>query len=63
MEQEPVEFVAKSESEIVSAYTQGSFTTIPSAKVVFLRRCFLWQLIRFIMINIRMTIMILKSHK
>ncbi|EHQ04755.1 MAG: hypothetical protein F9K24_20925 [Leptonema illini] len=60
---EPTEFIPKSEKDIVNAYTQGSFTTIPSEKVVFLRRFFPWQLFRFLMINIRMTIMILKSHK
>ena len=63
MSQEPTEFIPKSEKDIVNAYTQGSFTTIPSEKVVFLRRFFPWQLFRFLMINIRMTIMILKSHK
>lgn len=60
---EPTEFIPKSEKDIVGAYTQGSYTAIPSKMVRFMRQCPLWQLIRFIIINIRMTFMILKSHK
>jgi hypothetical protein len=63
MSKEPAEFIPKPEKEIVNAYTPGSFTTVPTAKVRFFRQCILWQLIRFLMINLRMTIMILKSHK
>lgn len=34
----------------------------PTPFVLFLRTCILWQFFRFIVINIRMTFMILKSH-
>jgi hypothetical protein len=35
----------------------------PSPFTLYLRRCVPWQLLRFIFINLRMTVMILKSHK
>lgn len=57
------EVIARNETEIVDAYTQASFTMIPSRSVVFYRRFLPWQIIRFIIINIRMTIMIAMSHK
>lgn len=34
----------------------------PTALSLFFRAFFLWQLFRFILINIRMTFMIVKSH-
>jgi len=34
----------------------------PTPWVLFWRRFFLYQLIRFVIINVRMTVMILKSH-
>lgn len=56
------EIQIKSEAGIVHAYTQGSFTTLPSKRVRFFRRFLPWQIIRFVFINIRMAIMIFKSH-
>lgn len=61
--QNETEVIALSESEIVDAYTQGSFTMIPSRKIVFFRKFLPWQLFRFIIVNIKMTVMIAKSHK
>jgi len=46
----------------VKPYTQNSFTPIPSAFTKFRRTCVIWQFFRFIVINIKMTILILKSH-
>jgi len=43
-------------------YTPQSGTMIPLGFRKFLRTCVLWQLIRFIAINLRMTAIILKSH-
>ena len=34
----------------------------PTAVTLYLRHFFPWQVLRFILINIRMTFMILKSH-
>lgn len=34
----------------------------PTKMTLFLRSCLLWQLMRFIIINLKMTVMILKSH-
>ena len=48
--------------EHVEPYTPQAATVIPGGLVKFLRTCVLWQLIRFIVINIRMTRLILKSH-
>jgi hypothetical protein len=34
----------------------------PTRFTLYLRRCLPWQLWRFIIINLRMTVMIIKSH-
>ncbi len=34
----------------------------PTKITLFLRSCLLWQVFRFIIINLKMTVMILKSH-
>jgi len=46
----------------IKPYEQNSYTPIPSDFTVFMRTCFIWQLIQFVVINIKMTILILKSH-
>jgi len=46
----------------IDPYTPQSGTMVPLGFQKFLRTCVLWQLIRFIAINIKMTILILKSH-
>ncbi len=46
----------------IEPYTAQSGTMVPLGMQKFLRTCVLWQIIRFIAINIRMTILILKSH-
>ena len=46
----------------VEPYTPHASTVIPDSFVKFMRTCVLWQLVRFIVINIRMTKLILKSH-
>jgi len=43
-------------------YTSQFATMIPLGTQKFLRTCVLWQLVRFVAINIRMTVLILKSH-
>lgn len=46
----------------VQPYSAQFGTMIPMGTQKFLRTCVLYQLIRFVAINIRMTILILKSH-
>lgn len=43
-------------------YEQDYFTSLPSRRIRFLRTCILWQLVRFVFINLRMILMIRKSH-
>ena len=46
----------------IEPYTPEFETMVPTGVVKFLRTCVLWQIVRFIAINIKMTIVILKSH-
>jgi len=46
----------------IKPYSPQFGTMIPLSGQKFLRTCVLWQIVRFIAINIRMTILILKSH-
>ncbi|MGC8615668.1 MAG: hypothetical protein ACP5GK_08450 [Desulfurella sp.] len=44
-------------------YQQAFFASKPTKFTKFLRTCVVWQLVKFIIINIKMTLMLLKSHK
>ncbi len=46
----------------VEPYTPQFGTMIPSSSQKFMRTCVIWQIVRFIAINIKMTVLILKSH-
>jgi hypothetical protein len=46
----------------VEPYSPQYGTMIPLGTQKFLRTCVLWQLVRFVAINIKMTVLILKSH-
>jgi hypothetical protein len=46
----------------IEPYTSQFATMIPLGTQKFMRTCVIYQLYRFIAINIRMTILILKSH-
>ena len=46
----------------VTPYSPQFGTMIPSSGQKFMRTCLLWQAIRFIAINIKMTVLIVKSH-
>lgn len=46
----------------IKAYTPQSGTMIPGSFQKFLRTCVIYQLVRFIAINIKMTVLIVKSH-
>ena len=42
---------------------EPSFTTmVPTGFVKFMRTCLIWQFIRFIVINIKMLVVVRKSH-
>jgi len=46
----------------LNPYSPNSGTMVPLGFRKFLRTCVIWQAIRFIAINIKMTLVILKSH-
>ncbi len=46
----------------VTPYSQNDYTPVPGSFTKFKRKCVLWQIIRFVIINIKMTRLILKSH-
>lgn len=46
----------------VDPYTPQFGTMVPMGKVKFLRTCVIWQFIRFLVINVKMTKLIMKSH-
>ena len=43
-------------------YTQNDFTPVPTKFSVFMRTCIPWQFIRFVIVNIKMLIVVSKSH-
>lgn len=43
-------------------YSQSHYAARPTARTLFFRTFFPWQLFRFVVVNLRMTVMILKSH-
>ncbi len=47
----------------IEPYSAQSGTMVPLGIQKFLRTCVLWQIVRFIAINIKMTMLILKSHR
>ena len=48
--------------ETVKPYDQNFTTMVPTGFVKFFRTCLIWQAIRFVMINIKMIIVVQKSH-
>ncbi len=46
----------------IKAYSQNDYTPVPTGFTKFRRNCVIWQFFRFIYINIKMTILIIKSH-
>jgi len=48
--------------ERVKPYDQNFTTMVPTNFVKFFRTCLIWQFIRFIVINIKMIIVVQKSH-
>ncbi len=50
------------EEELNFAKDKFNTTMIPGKFARFMRRCLIWQFIRFIIINIKMIIVVGKSH-
>lgn len=48
--------------ERVKPYDQNFTTMVPTGFVRFMRTCLIWQFIRFVVINIKMIIVVRKSH-
>jgi len=48
--------------DTIKPYDQNFTTMVPSGFVKFWRTCVIWQFIRFIAINIKMLIVVGKSH-
>jgi len=46
----------------IKPYDPNFTTMVPTPLVQFFRTCILWQIIRFIVINIKMLIVVQKSH-
>ena len=44
-------------------YEEAFYAPKPTGFTKFLRTCVIWQFVKFIEINIKMTFMLLKSHK
>ncbi|MCG6141692.1 hypothetical protein EHR01_06750 [Leptospira mtsangambouensis] len=59
---EMVELVLLEKQELHSSYEQGDFTAVPNGKTKFFRTFLPWQMFRFFWINLRMMVMIFKSH-
>ncbi len=46
----------------IKPYEPSFEAMVPTPIVKFLRTCLLWQFIRFIVINIKMILVVMKSH-
>ncbi|MDQ1326080.1 MAG: hypothetical protein QG564_1205 [Campylobacterota bacterium] len=46
----------------VKPYEANFTTMIPTKFVKFMRTCVLWQILRFIVINLKMLVVVRKSH-
>ncbi|MCG6146102.1 hypothetical protein [Leptospira bandrabouensis] len=60
---ESVELYLLDQKELSASYKPGDFVALPNTYTKFFRTFFPWQLVRFIWINIRMMVMIIKSHR
>lgn len=48
--------------DTVKPYDQNFTTMVPTGFVKFFRTCVIWQAIRFIVINLKMIVVVAKSH-
>jgi len=47
----------------IKPYSKEFYAQVPSRRVLRRRKNLLWQFVRFIVINWKMTVMIVKSHR
>ncbi len=52
----------KKEEANIKAYEQNYTTMVPGSFAKKMRTCVIWQLIRFIIINLKMLVVVSKSH-
>ncbi len=52
----------KKEESNIKAYEQNYTTMVPGAFAKKMRTCVIWQFFRFIVLNIKMLIVVSKSH-
>jgi hypothetical protein len=62
LKKEKGEKMASQHLHHIEPYSPQNGTVVPLGFVKFMRTCVLWQFIRFLSINIKMTKLILKSH-
>lgn len=48
--------------KVIKPYDQNFTTMVPTEFVKFFRTCVIWQAIRFVHINIKMILVVAKSH-
>jgi hypothetical protein len=48
--------------DVIKPYDQNFTTMVPTRFVKFFRTCLIWQFIRFVHINIKMILVVAKSH-
>jgi hypothetical protein len=46
----------------VRPYEKSFETMVPTPFVKFMRTCLIWQFIRFLVINVKMILVVMKSH-
>jgi len=46
----------------IKAYEQNDYTPVPQPFTRFMRTCVIWQFIKFCIINIKMILVVRKSH-
>ena len=54
--------MGKEEEKNIKAYSQNFTTMTPGPFAKKMRTCVLWQIIRFIVINLKMLVVVKKSH-
>ncbi len=52
----------KKEESNIKAYEQNYTTMVPGSFAKRMRTCVIWQFIRFIIINLKMLVVVSKSH-
>jgi hypothetical protein len=54
--------MSKNVESNIKAYSNNFTTMTPGPLAIYMRTCKIWQLIRFVMINIKMLVVVSKSH-